>query len=103
MINMKILLTMAVFMLTIGSLVQANTPHLCLNNATLQRSYNYSITMDDSNMNITVVKQQDCQYGCDNVTNTCSPDPVERNMIFAGGMMALMLIIGAIIRQWGGR
>lgn len=99
---MKILLAMVVFMLTVSSLVQAQTVYKCLDNTTLEHSYNYSITMDDNDMDIIVVKQQDCQFGCDNVTNVCSPAPATLNMWFAGGMFALLLIIGAIVRQWRG-
>ena len=104
--NMKILLATTVFMLTISSLVQAQSVYQCLDNITLQKSYNYSFTMDannvSNNMNMSVVKQTDCQFGCDNVTNVCSPDPATLIMWFGGVMLGLLLIIGVIVRIWRG-
>lgn len=75
---------------------------VCLDNITLQKEMNYTFATDTGAKNLTITKNIDCQYGCDNVTNVCSPDPVTLNIYFAGGMFALLLIIGAIVRQWRG-
>ena len=89
------------FLLLLAAPVSAAVT-VCLDNITLQKMMNYSFDTDTSNKNLTITKNIDCQYGCDNVTNVCSPDPVTLNLYFAGGMFALLLIIGAIVRQWRG-
>lgn len=81
------------FLLTVTNPVLAQNTYVCLDNDTLQNSYNYSITMDDDNMNISVVKNENCQFGCDSVTNSCSPDPLTKNMYFGGGLIVLMFVV----------
>ncbi len=71
----------------------------CLDNTTLQRNMNFSFETDTAVKNLTITKNEDCRWGCDNVTNTCAPDPVTMNMLFGGGLMALIGIIALIVRR----
>lgn len=90
------------FVLLLAAPVFASISDTCLDNITLQRNINYTFETDVNVKNLTITKNEDCQYGCDNVTNTCAPDPVSMNLWFGGGMLALLFIIGLIIRQWRG-
>jgi len=90
------------FLLLFSVPVFAKMSERCLDNITLQKTMNYTFATDTGAKNLTITKNIDCLYGCDNVTNVCSPDPATLNMWFAGGLFALLIIIGAIVRQWRG-
>lgn len=98
MYNMKKTTGAILFLLTISSVVLADSSFECLDNTTLEREYNYSITIDGVNQNITVTKNMDCMYGCDNVTNTCDPNPVDRTVYFGVLVMVLLFCMVWIIR-----
>lgn len=85
--------------LLLPSPVLAST-NICLDNTTLQRTLNYTFETDVVMKNLTITKNIDCQFGCDNVTHSCAPNPVTKNLWFGGGILALLFVIGLIVRQW---
>lgn len=72
----------------------------CLDNTTLERSMNYTFDTGTQVRNLTITKNIDCEFGCDNVTHACAPNPVVLNAYVGGGVMGLMFVIALIVRMW---
>lgn len=88
-------------LLMIPSVLSFEWGNSCINNITLQRSLNYT------NCNSTVCDvgnstfYKNCEFGCDNVTQTCKPSPSNVNLSFLiiFGGMAFIIIIILIIKK----
>jgi len=94
---MKRVIAAVMVLLFIGTPVLATTRQ-CLDNATLQKTYNYTIVISGQTETITINREEDCQFGCDNVTHNCAPDPVMLNYVFGGGILLLLFVIALIAR-----
>lgn len=94
---MKRIMTAIVTLLLIATPVLATTQY-CLDNITLQKTWNYTINIDSEPTTLDINREVDCQFGCDNVTHSCAPNPVQLNYVFGGGILALLFIIAGIVR-----
>jgi len=69
----------------------------CSGNTTISQKFNYTITTDYGIDNITIERNEDCPFGCDNVTNSCSPSPLNASLIVAGIIFLMLIVVGIII------
>ncbi len=68
--------------------------YFCINNQTKQRSYNISIGDNE----FPIVRTELCSWGCDNVTNSCSPNPFDLYKNYGLGLLVLFIALLIIIR-----
>lgn len=73
----------------------------CVDNTTIERAYNYTFIMDGNPMDMNVTRQENCPYGCDNVTDTCAPNPAELTYGFTFLILGLLFVVGVIVKVWG--
>jgi len=84
--------------LILGTPAFAEMSQQCIGNITLQRDLNYTFNTGSSLKNLTITKQEDCLYGCDNVTNRCAPNPAELTWQFGIAVLGLLFVIGLIVK-----
>ncbi len=70
----------------------------CIDNITLARNLTYRITTDLNVTNITVYTTEECRFGCDNVTNVCSPSPTELNVWIFVAIFMIIILAGFAMR-----
>ena len=76
----------------------------CFDNATLQTNTTYSVDIANvPAINFTISKPTYCNYGCDDVTNTCSPSQLNMTLWATGGIFGFLIVIGLLIKLWKGR
>src|SRR3972149_1460060 len=63
----------------------------CLDNQTLYKEKIYTLCSNNECSTNNISSNQTCQYGCDNITSTCSPAPFQQDII------NYVIIIGIII------
>lgn len=85
------------FLLLFSVPVLAST-NICLNNVTLQSSRNYTFETDINTKNLTIIKNIDCQFGCDNATHTCRESPIREYSTYFGVIIVLLVIFGVMIK-----
>lgn len=87
-------------LLSVSCAFAQNSSIICLNNATLKETLSVDY-VNSSNLSQVLnsssyVLNTNCQYGCDNVTKTCSPDPFTQNIymfVIFIGMSGLLILI----------
>lgn len=63
----------------------------CIDNSSIIKN----MTVNNQLINIS----QDCVYGCDNITNSCNPNPLEANLL-TGVIIGFIIFLGVIIIKW---
>ncbi len=76
----------------------------CADNTTLARNITFVINIDGENESTIVsYSEQDCRYGCDNVTAKCAPSPFGLDVwifILAIAIIILIWLVGKATRRW---
>jgi len=70
----------------------------CLDNQTLRRN----ITFDESGTIKYFYIYDECTWGCDNKTHTCSPSPIRQDLYMGGIVLAIFVVGFIVIRKIGG-
>jgi hypothetical protein len=73
----------------------------CIDNTTLEKIIGYSFQVMHGNpVNFSYSKNTLCDYGCDTVTNTCSPNTFNLVGYLIIGLFVMLIVIGSIIKIW---
>jgi len=77
-----------------------STTNQCLDNVTLRRNFNYTFQTDTNAKNLTITRNVDCQFGCDNVTHSCRESPIMEYSTFFVIVVGLLIIFGVMIKLY---
>ena len=76
----------------------------CIDDNTLQITWNYTFLFNNVNLgNLSIPVSEHCDFGCDNVTSTCSPSQLNMTLWTTGGIFGFLFVIGLLIKLWKGR
>lgn len=75
--------------------------NICTDNETLGHNVTYTITIDQNQSIVNVWVNEPCEFGCDNITQTCNPSPsnVNFNFFIIFGSMAFIILLLVVIKQ----
>ena len=86
-------------MLLMSMVVSAQTnltSVVCSSNNTLKIMVNETRCIEDICKVFSKESEEYCAYGCDPITNTCNPDPVNQNMVYVG-IFAVFIIVSLYV------
>lgn len=79
------------------------TIHQCVDNETLMKISNETRCIDNKCTINLVENYEYCNFGCDSVTQSCSPDTFTVNMYLIGGFILFIIIMAILFKKLGGR
>ena len=71
--------------------------NFCIDNSTLGRTITYTLTIDGNSTTIQTNSSETCAYGCDSITNSCSPDPFNLGVYVMGFLVSGLIILGVLM------
>ncbi|MBU1613641.1 hypothetical protein KKC87_04440 [Patescibacteria group bacterium] len=75
----------------------------CVDNETLSVQFNETRCIDGICKEFSRDTLQYCNFGCDSVTQTCSPDSFTVNMYLVGGFILFIIIMAILFKRLGGK
>lgn len=98
-----ILLIPLIFLTIVSSVTALQYRNICSNNQTLNKFMNFT-ACETGNCTIYNFSQDvQCEFGCDNVTNSCRQSTITEYGYYFGFIVCLVIIAGIILKLYGGK